>query len=652
MSMMHGWTTGDPTSLAIWTHLPSGMQCRLVLEDTEGQPLTPSAWTPLEAYLPDTDGHSSAHVIFTVRDALVDVECSGEGDVAACRISDISAPDVQAHWDVTGLSNGWQVQQDERLVVVAPTLDAVPANPTQFMAAQHDAAAARTLHGDGLLQEPLAALDAVLAANTLWLTELDSWVTLSRFAMDTTEHAWRLPNWETFLTAVGIAYADPELALANARAAVRLLASGTYLAAEVDPTGARPDISNPPVASFALWKLFQLTGDVSLIEEAYPALLCWHDWWLEQRDGQRTLLFNWANQQETGMPGHPLYEAPDWDPATGLLALNDVGLSSLWALDCYALMRMALAVDDLDRATHLEMQAKEVGDLLNLRLWDARTGIYRSEHWNKMPTERQSLTALLSLIGRIPSGDRAARMIMEHLTQEFETPYLLPTLGRTDPFFTEKAPWSGRVSALLNYLIVEGLRLYHQDIIAERIALSGLSLAGRSWHDGCHLFASYNAETGSGDDLSQDPLAPTGILFSALGVQMLIDMEPWGGLRLGNLSGADMAAIGVLLQGTRYDVTSGPWGLFVSRDGRPWISVNRPVVLRQVLQQGHEASAQVHSLADNGTLRLTFHGFEPGQIVSVRVNGSTQQIIADENGLLEREIPLPLYQGGNTEQAA
>ena len=47
------------------------------------------------------------------------------------------------------------------------------------------------------------------------------------------------------------------------------------------------------------------------------------------------------------------------------------------------------------------------------------------------------------------------------------------------------------------------------------------------------------------------PLAPTGMLFSALGIGMLIDVEPWNGMRFGNLDGAEMAIDSVLIHGER-----------------------------------------------------------------------------------------------------
>ena len=79
------------------------------------------------------------------------------------------------------------------------------------------------------------------------------------------------------------------------------------LGAESTADGVRGDLSNPPVAAYSIWKIFQMTGDTSLLDEAYTGLLRWHDWWMNFRDGNHNHLLCWASPEESGMPGHPLY---------------------------------------------------------------------------------------------------------------------------------------------------------------------------------------------------------------------------------------------------------------------------------------------------------------------------------------------------------
>ncbi|HEY3416563.1 MAG TPA: trehalase family glycosidase [Armatimonadota bacterium] len=645
MSTIRGWTTWEPSSIAVWEHLPSGIRCRLIMEDGEGHAFTPREWEPLEEYLPDRTGNSAAHLRLRAGEGRVEIECGGKGDVAACHIESITGEHLSAHWEVEGAQDDWQIRQDQFNVVLAPRGMNLPEDVNAFLRDRRTVARQGAPHGTGLLEAPLEALDVALASNTMMLPQTEDIATLSRHEMELTGE-WRIRNWEFFLTALGIAYADPELALANVRTGLRHLAAGSLLAAESRAGEVQAELSNPPVAAYCVWKIYQITEDLSLIEEAYPILLRWHDWWMNARDVNQNHLLGWVAAAETGMPGHPLYEDAITDPRTGVLRLDDVALCSLWAMDAFALMRMALLLSEQDRATHLEHEIQEMSARVNLRLWDQTRAYFRSQDWDGTPTDRQSATSLLVLSGRVTTRSHKDRLVPEFLELYFTTPYLLPTLGTGDAAFNDQLPWRGRVSPLLNYLICEGLRYYGLDEWAERISLSGVEMVSKSWAEHRQLFASYNAITGQGDDLPQDPLAPEGILFSALGVSLLIDVEPWNGLRLGNLSDQEMSVAGVIIAGQRYKISSSAQGMVVHRNGQLWIETDHPVILRNMLQTERELSVQV-TMPTGGHLRLRFHGYTPGQALTLRVNGAAMPVTANNQGVIEQAVEVhPLSKGG------
>ena len=640
MSSTQGWTTWDPSSIAVWEHLPSGLRCRLVLEDDNGQQLSPDSWAPIEEYLPDEGGHSLAHLMLNAGGAQVEVECGGEGDVAVCHILDVRGASVRAHWIVEGAQDGWNVVLEEKDVMLAPEGLAVPADINAFLRDQRDAVHLSVPTGEGLLADTLEAMEATLAANTIVLPQTNELITISRQTAEQTGEL-RLKNWELFLNALGAAYADPALALANCRTALRHLAAGDILGAEATSEGVLSNFSNPPVASYVIWKVFQLTGDEELLREAMPQLLRWHNWWSSTRDPNGNKVLSWASAEETGMAEHPLYQQAQRDDDSGLLMLDDVALTSLWLLDAVALMRMALHLDDMELSTRLESEVQEVADRMNLMLWDQNLGIFNSVDWDLRPVGQRSATTFLSLIGGVPTGIRAHRLVTEHLEQEFNTPYLVPTLAGDDPLFAEQQPWRGRVSPLLNFLICEGLRHFGEDVWAERIALSGLALLRHGWNAQHHVYASYNATTGQGDDIKQDTMAPSAALFGALGVGMLIDMEPWDGMRLGNLSGAEAAVRGVQIRGDRFDLASGAWGFSARRNGKPWIETDRPAILRNMTFGENDISLHA-KVAGGGALQLKFSGLAPKQQFSVKVNGRLLQTDAvDATGTLVCNVELP-----------
>lgn len=644
MSTKHGWTTWDPSSIAVWEHLPSGLRCQLVLQDSEGHEVAPTSWEPLEEALPDDAGRSLAHIRLMVGDTEVDVECGGQGDIGACRITNVLGNNITAQWKVSGDLAGWQIRRGEFDVIFAPENAALPDDITEFIREQWTATRQSVPKGELRLAAPLEALEATIAANTFTLPSTGEIITLSRHELETTGE-WRIHNWQSFLSALSIAYVDPALAIANFKTTLHHLVADGMLGAESTANGVRSDISNPPVAAYCLWKLYQLTGDSTILNDIYPLLVHWHDWWWNARDANQNQMLNWKSVDETGMPGHPLYESAPTDDAMGIMTIDDVGLCSLWALDAFALMRFAMLISDLDRATHLETEINEMATRINLYLWDRGQRIFRSRDWDGYFTDRQSATIFLALTGSVVTRGHDQDLI-DHLKLDYGTPYMIPTVSKNDPAFGEQQPWRGRVSPLLSYLICEGLRQYGQDELAEDITLSCLDLISNSWQHNHCSYASYNAISGLGDDIPQDPLSPAGMLLSTLGIGMLIDAEPWNGIRMGNLHGVDMAIRDLPFRGKVYDLTSGPWGFSAVCDGDLWFDCDRPAIIRNLSQTGREISCGV-KLEAGGPIRLRFHGYNPGDSVILKVNGNATPVTVDKMGIVDCVVDAQGKQGGH-----
>lgn len=203
--------------------------------------------------------------------------------------------------------------------------------------------------------------------------------------------------------------------------------------------------------------------------------------------------------------------------------------------------------------------------------------------------------------------------LVQHQREELDTPFLVPTPGKGDPEMTGQLPWRGRISPLLNYLICEGLRQYGSDDIAEVIALSSLEMLRESREYHHQVFPSYNALSGPGTNIPQDPLAPKVLLLGVLGIGMLIDdTEPWDGIRLENLRGVDMAVDGLSLFGHLCNVASGPRGLSVTRDNESWINFDRPAILRNLSTQARIKYPAASNCRAAGRYGCAFTGISPG----------------------------------------
>jgi len=52
--------------------------------------------------------------------------------------------------------------------------------------------------------------------------------------------------------------------------------------------------TKPPLASWAVWQVYQQTNDIKFIEEMYPKLTAYHDWWYRNRDHNQNGLIEYG----------------------------------------------------------------------------------------------------------------------------------------------------------------------------------------------------------------------------------------------------------------------------------------------------------------------------------------------------------------------
>jgi hypothetical protein len=138
------------------------------------------------------------------------------------------------------------------------------------------------------------------------------------------------------------------------------------------------DRSQPPVASYFVWKLYRKFHNHEFLKDSYDALSRWYDWWLSEgvdglpnRDGNRDGLLEWgsATGETPHQPEHfdsrwaaaaesGIDDSPMWDDAEmdGIhMMLNSIWLSSLRALDAEMMARIAEELgENEDRDRYLQ----------------------------------------------------------------------------------------------------------------------------------------------------------------------------------------------------------------------------------------------------------------------------------------------------------
>jgi len=214
-----------------------------------------------------------------------------------------------------------------------------------------------------------------------------------------------------------------------------------------------------------------------------------------------------------------MYDDVPYDAEKHHQQLNDVGLSSLYIMDCKILEKIANELNRASEARELRNRARKYRKNL-AKTWDEENGFYYNRFYeNDSLNRRISPTNFYPLLAGVPSQKQAKRMIDEHFfnPEEFWGEWILPATPRNDPAYKDNTYWRGRIWAPLNFLVYMGLRNY--DLPEARKALSEKSknLILKGWLSNGYVFENYNADSGQGDDVSNsDKFYHWGALLSLI----------------------------------------------------------------------------------------------------------------------------------------
>jgi neutral trehalase len=220
---------------------------------------------------------------------------------------------------------------------------------------------------------------------------------------------------------------------------------------------------------------------------------------------------------ESGLDNTQMYDNVPFDTVRHVQMLNDVGLSSLYVMDCKLLAKIA---DELGRkadARELRGRAKEYGKNLE-GLWDDKNGMFFNRRTDtKAFNPRTSPTNFYPMLAEVATQAQAERMVKEHLLnpEEFGGEWMIPTTPRNDPAFADNNYWRGRIWAPLNFLVYMGLRNYDLPEARKILTEKSKKLILQGWEKDGYVFENYNAVTGVGDDVrNSDKFYHWGALLS------------------------------------------------------------------------------------------------------------------------------------------
>jgi hypothetical protein len=415
-------------------------------------------------------------------------------------------------------------------------------------------------------------------------------------------------DWDTYFCAIMSSIEDAPLAAMNARAITAEVTPRGFIPNVASPHGHSDDRSQPPVGAWAVLKVALTTGNSSLVEELYPTLLGWNRWWMTARDGNGDGLLSWGadpeftadrdadwlrgwagphedkyNKQlamwESGLDNSPTFDSARYVPEARTLDQDNVGLNSLYALDCEMLAQMAALLGRDAEAAVLRAERERVVVRMQEVLWNEKRGTFMDWRWRGEHTDRLAPTCFYPLLAGVATPEQAHRMVHEHLLDkhEFWGEYVIPSIARNDPAFTHMRYWRGPIWGPMNYLVYEGLKRYHFDDVAAEFATKSAALFHGEWERHGWVCENYDALNGQRTSVQSDPLYHWGALLVFVAIQELIDVSPLTGLRFGTTARVSDAGVGnVQIAGQLYSVVHQVNVLTVKRDGQMlWVLPSR-----------------------------------------------------------------------------
>lgn len=584
---VEGWNTFEVRSLASVVHFPSGLEVKIGLMSPDREVVYREfRWPELARLGAHTPDCSYAAVVLQVPECRLTVEFASQGgslavravptrnagglipfaDVffyrgmqgkisavggAACAETDLMkffvfSPSGRLDEQLT-LGDAVTFAPDEGALMLWVSEDgtAITADEvTEFIESKRkDAEEWEKRFDEHDLQSAFEGMWRSVIWNTIYAPSLGRPVTVvSRdWCVDGNYGDFVLFEWDTFFSALQAAPASRELAYNNVRAVLSGITERGFVPSIFCELGKSRDRSMLPVGAMIVWKLYERFGDKDFIEEVFPKLLGWHRWWFTARDGNGDGLLEWgsdnypsphpqwqahtlqAARYESGLDNSPMYDDVVFNEQTCTMQLSDVGLNSAYAMDAWALAKMADALGENGLRDELLEEHKNMSMRINEMLWSEDRELYLNRYWDGEFSTRLGATLFYPLIGRVAPADRAHRIVKGHLLneKEFWGEHVVPSISRDDPAYPDQEYWRGRIWGPMNWLVYEGLKApeYGLDDVAREMGSKCLRTFLTEWEEESHVHENYNGTTGEGDDAKySEPVYFWGGLLALIGL--------------------------------------------------------------------------------------------------------------------------------------
>lgn len=364
------------------------------------------------------------------------------------------------------------------------------------------------------------AIQNAIGWNTIYDPQYNRVITpVSRYWNEAFGGPFVLFDWDTYFGAYMAALFNKDLAFSNAIAITKSLTPNGFVPNYT--AGGRKasfDRSQPPVGSMVVREIYRRYPEKWLLQYLFKDLLTWNRWWTKARATKNNLLC-WGSDEkgdgsantwqaaayESGLDNSPMYDSVPFNTTTHRMELADVGLQSLYIMDCEALADIAIILGKTAEAKELQERAATFKAAL-ATLWYEPSGMYLNK---RTDTDQFSFTTsptnFYPLLTDLPSAGQKERMVKNLLdTATFGGQYIFPSTPKNHPAFRQQDYWRGRIWGPLNLLVYLGVQRQGLSAVQKEIAEKSKALLMRNYQNtGGYIYENYNGISGKGREESE-----------------------------------------------------------------------------------------------------------------------------------------------------
>lgn len=287
--------------------------------------------------------------------------------------------------------------------------------------------------------------------------------------------------------------------------------------------------SKPPLAAWAVWEVYKVTKDKSFLNEMYPKLVKYHDWWYIARDNDKNGIAEYgASVDVLNFTEEEIIKAAAWESGMdnavrfdidyGVKVLRNidekgkvisysinqesVDLNSYLYAEKRYLGEIAKVLNKTSDVNKYEKEAEHVKDFIQKHMFDEETGFfYDIDISTKEPlvNRGKGIEGVIPLWARLASEEQVENVKNVLIDEnKFNTKVPFPTASKDNPRYNPSKYWRGPVWLDQAYFAIMGLNYNGYEDEASKLAKKIVENIEGSLVEGEVIRENYNPETGEG----------------------------------------------------------------------------------------------------------------------------------------------------------